>query len=887
MRGNEIRRRFLDFFKERGHLIQPSAPLLIDDPALLFTIAGMVPLKAFFLGKKRPPAPRLVSCQVCFRTNDLEKVGQTPYHHTLFEMLGNFSLGDYFKEEACEWGWEFVTKELGLEKENLWITIFREDDETYQIWKKIGIPSSKILKKGEEDNFWSLAEVGPCGPDTEIFFDRGQSFSCGRINCEPGCGCSRWIELWNLVFMQFNRDKAGRLSPLPSKNIDTGMGLERTASVLQGVEDDYQTDLFSPILDWLKNLLPQKVHEKKSFRTICDHLRALIFLLGEEILPSNVGRGYVVRRILRRAHRLGRRLGLEDPFLYQGVTTVVKLMEEPYPHLKKKQGQITSVIKAEEENFRDTLSRGMRILDTLIGNLKAKGKKLIPPRDVFRLYDTYGFPIELTEEIAGEEGLSINREEYNKLLTEQRERSRKITIGDMVKVREDVNVAATRASRVGDKIFQKLKLKYKLDPAKIFEGYKRLELDTTLVGIIKRGVEVENIGQGEEGELILTSTPFYPEGGGQIGDQGLIFTSNSQAEVVDTQKMNEELILHRVKMLKGMLKEGEKVVAQVDKERRRAISRAHTATHLLQAVLREILGTTVKQSGSLVDEDRLRFDFTYFSAVTEDELRKITLLLNEKIREVLPVTVEETTLDEAHKRGAIALFEPKYKERVRLVSMGEFSKEVCGGTHLSNLGEIGLMKIISETSIASGVRRIEALVGERALKWGQEKENLLRTIATKLGASENRILARLQEKEERLRNQDKQLKRWQERSINLEMTKMLEGAQEIGKVKVVSGKWDNLPAEMLRETAEKLKAKLKKGIVVLASVTPNKAFLVAASTQESLSADKIIREVSRLAGGSGGGRWDFAQGGTSQPSKVSSALEKLPLIVNQLLPKNR
>ncbi len=887
MTGDEVRRRFLDFFKERGHLIQPSAPLSIDDPALLFTIAGMVPLKAFFLGKKRPPAPRLVSCQVCFRTNDLEKVGQAPYHHTLFEMLGNFSLGDYFKEEACEWGWEFVTKELGLEKENLWITIFREDDETYQIWKKIGIPSSKILKKGEEDNFWSLAEVGPCGPDTEIFYDRGQSFSCGRINCEPGCGCSRWIELWNLVFMQFNRDKVGRLSPLPSKNIDTGMGLERTTSVLQGVEDDYQTDLFSPILDWLKNLLPPKIHEKKSFRTICDHLRALIFLLGEEILPSNVGRGYVVRRILRRAHRLGRRLGLEDPFLYQGVTTVVKLMEEPYPHLKKKQDQITSVIKAEEENFRDTLSRGMRILDTLIGNLKAKGKKLIPPPDVFRLYDTYGFPIELTEEIAGEEGLIINREEYDKLLTEQRERSRKITIGDMVKVRGDVNVAATRTSKVEDKIFQKLKLKYKLDPARIFEGYKRLELDTTLVGIIKRGVEVENIGQAEEGELILASTPFYPEGGGQIGDQGLIFTSHSQAEVVDTQKMNEELILHRVKMVKGMLKKGEKVVAQVDKERRKAISRAHTATHLLQAVLREILGTTVKQSGSLVNEDRLRFDFTYFSAVTEDELRKITILLNEKIREVLPVTVEETTLDEAHKRGALALFEPKYKERVRLVSMGEFSKEVCGGTHLSNLGEIGLMKIISETSIASGVRRIEALVGERALKWGQEKENLLRTIATKLGASEKEILTRLQEKEERLQNQNKQLKRWQERSINLEMTKMLEGAQEMGKVKVVSGKWDNLPAEMLRETAEKLKAKLKKGVVVLASVTPNKAFLVAASTQESLSADKIIREVSRLAGGSGGGRWDFAQGGTSQPSKVSSALEKLPLIVNQLLPQNR
>lgn len=874
MTGNEIRRRFLDFFKERGHLIQPSAPLSIDDPALLFIIAGMVPFKAFFLGKKRPPASRLASCQVCFRTNDLEKVGQTPHHHTLFEMLGNFSLGDYFKEEACEWGWEFVTKELGLKEKNLWITIFREDEETHRIWKKIGIAPSKILKKGEEDNFWSLGEVGLCGPDTEIFFDRGQSFGCARSDCEPGCGCSRWVELWNLVFMQFNRDKLGRFSPLPSKNIDTGMGLERTASVLQGVEDDYQTDLFSPILDWLKNLLPEKIYEEKSFRTICDHLRALTFLLGEEILPSNVGRGYVVRRILRRAHRLGRKLGLEDPFLYQGVSTVVKLMEEPYPHLKKKQGQIASVIKAEEENFRDTLSRGMRILDALIGNLKAKGKKLIPPRDVFRLYDTYGFPIELTAEIALEEGLAIDKKATELLLAEQKKWGRE----DFRKKRQDMRqfTASTHLTR----------LKEQMGRVE-FKGYEALRLETTLVGIIKKKSLAKELNQGEEGELILKSTPFYPEGGGQIGDQGLIFTSNSRAQVVDTQKMDEELILHRVKMLKGTLKKGEEVVAEVDKERRKAISRAHTATHLLQAVLREILGTTVKQSGSLVDEDRLRFDFTYFSAITRHELRKITLLLNEKIREVLPVMVEETTLDEAHQRGAIALFEPKYEERVRLVNIGEFSKEVCGGTHLSNLGEIGLMKIISETSIASGVRRIEALVGEKALKQGEEKENLLKTIATKLGTSEDGILTRLQEKEERLQNQDRELKKWQEKSVNLKITKMLEEAEEIGGVKVVSGKWDNLSAEMLREVAEKLKAKLKKGIVVLASVSPNKAFLVAASTQESLSADKIIREVSRLAGGSGGGRWDFAQGGTSESLKVSPALEKLSLIVSQLLHKNR
>ena len=884
MTGNEIREKFLDFFKQRGHLIRPSAPLSGDDPTLLFTIAGMVPLKAFFLGEKKPPASRLASCQLCFRTNDLNRVGQTSYHHTLFEMLGNFSLGDYFKEDACQWGWEFVTKELGLSENRIWITIFKEDDETYQIWRKIGVPASRILRKDEEENFWALAEVGPCGPDTEIFFDRGKEWGCPKTNCLPGCNnCSRWVEIGTLVFMQFNRNKEGNLSPLPSKNIDTGMGLERTAFVLQGVESVYDTDLFSPILHWLKGILPENREKERGLKVISDHLRALTFLLGEGILPSNVGKGYVVRRVLRRAYRSGRRLGLEDTFLHKGVPVVIKIMEEPYPHLKKREGEIISVIKAEEENFQATLSRGMEILEAIISDLKQKNKRLISSQDVFRLYDTYGFPLELTEEIAQEEGLKIDKKEYNILLTEQRERGRKRTIEvkEMVKVGDSAKVAITGASRVGEEIIERLKQKYNLDAAKIFQGYEELKLDTTLVGILKEGMEVEKIAQGEEGKLILVSTPFYPEGGGQVGDKGKIFTSGSCAEVLDTQRMSGGLILHRVKMLKGELKKENRVVAEVDGKRRKAIARAHTATHLLQAALRKILGKIVKQSGSLVEEDRFRFDFTYFSPLTRPQLKKITSLLNEKIRENLSVTIKEMSLDEAQRKGAIALFEPKYKEKVRVVSIGEFSREVCGGTHLSGSGEIGVIQITSESGVASGIRRIEALLGEKALVWLEEKEELLQKIAAVLETQENAILPLIKEKNEKLESQAEELKRWQKRSV--EMENLIRKASQIGSVKIIREKWDNLSAEVLRETAEKLKDRLKEGVVVLASVVGNKAFLVAASTQKNLPANKIIKEVCQVAGGSGGGRWDFAQGGTSSLEKIDEALKEVPLIVERLL----
>ncbi len=886
MTGNKIREEFLDFFKQRGHLVQPSAPLSIDDPTLLFTIAGMVPLKAFFLGEKKPPASRLASCQLCFRTNDLDRVGQTSCHHTLFEMLGNFSLGDYFKKEACQWSWEFVVKELGLSQHRIWITVFREDDETYQIWKKIGIPPSKLLRKGEEENFWSLGEVGPCGPDTEIFFDRGGEYGCSGMNCLPGCNnCSRWVEIWNLVFMQFNRDKEGKLSPLPSKNIDTGMGLERVASVLQGVESDYDTDLFSPILTWLRNMLPESRKEEKSLRVIADHLRALTFLLGEGILPSNTGRGYVVRRILRRACRFGRKLKLRDTFLSEGVPIIIGMMEEPYPHLKNMQKRIVFLVQVEEQSFRTTLDRGIPIARGVFRRTK-KGNKMVTGADVLILSDTYGMPAEVIEDMAREEGLKIDKKEFNRLLAKQKERSRKrtleINVNEMVKIGDKVNVATTDLSGVAGEILEKLKLEHSQDTAQIFQGYQELKVNTTLIGIIKEGKEVVNTKKGEA-ELILLSTPFYPEGGGQIGDRGKIFNETGCAEVLDTQRIDDRIILHRVRMLRGEFEKASSVVAEVDKKRRKAIARAHTATHLLQAALREILGETVKQSGSLVGEDKLRFDFSYFSPLSDEQLEKTTSLINGTIRENLSVTVKEMSLKEAQEKGAMALFEAKYKEKVRVITIAKFSQEVCGGTHLSSTGEIGILRIISESSIASGIRRIEALVGEKALDSIEKKESLLRRIGEALETGESTILTRIEEKNQKLQEQQEQMKEWQKRLAEVEMENLMQQASRVGDIKVVTGECQNLSPEILRQTAEKLKTKLEKGIVVLASIAQEKAFLVVACNQKELPADKIIKEVCRIAGGSGGGRWDFAQGGTSLPHKIDQALKEVPLIIERIL----
>lgn len=873
MQGDEIRQRFLDFFKKKGHLYRPSAPLAVEDPDLLFTIAGMVPFKAFFLGLETPPASRITSCQLCFRTNDLERVGETSYHHTFFEMLGNFSFGDYFKKEACEWGLEFVTKELDIDLGRLWITIFEDDEQTFSIWRKLGIPAERIKKRGAEDNFWAAAEVGPCGPDTEIFFDRGEKMGCKNRICQPGCNyCSRWVELWNLVFMQYNKDESGKLTPLPSQNVDTGMGLERVATVLQNAADDYHTDLFFPVYRWIKNISPLEKQDEKSLRVISDHLRGLVFLLAEGILPSNTGRGYVVRRVLRRAFRYGRKLGLTRPFLYTGVPIVIKMMEKPYPHLKEKEEKITQWIKGEEESFQDTLVRGLSILENLISQCKMRGKKTIPGKDIFKMYDTYGFPLELTREIAFEEGLNVDEEGFLSLMQRQREKSR------MVSGKKEIVFASSSTLP----FLKELERKYFTEKKQIFVGYEKSFATTILLAIIRNSKLVQQVREGEEVDFIFSPTPFYPQGGGQVGDTGKVLSGQNEAVVVDTQKKGA-LILHKVRIVRGTFKQGDRIEAQVNTKRREAIARSHTATHLLQAALRRILGDEVKQSGSLVEDDRLRFDFTFPSGIGEEVLKKVCLMVNEKVRENLPVKVEKISLEEARKRGALALFEEKYEDEVRMVEIGDFSREVCGGTHLSHTGRMGIFQIVSESGIAAGVRRIEAITGERALSWLMDKKDTLQKLARALEVSEEEVLDKFKEREREISYLKDKLQKLQRIYIEVTIKDLIKKAIQIENIKVCTAELKEISPPALRDLAERTRDKLGEAVVGLACTDKGKAFIVVTSSLKELSANRLIKEIASLAQGSGGGRWDFAQGGTSHPNKVSQALQRLPEIIRRII----
>lgn len=871
MQGDKIRSKFLDFFKKKDHFVHPSAPLATEQEGLLFTIAGMVPFKAFFLGEKEPPASRIVSCQLCLRTNDLETVGQTSYHHTFFEMLGNFSFGDYFKKEACEWGLDFVTGDLGIPGDRLWVTIFREDEETASIWEKLGFSPSRIVRKGEEENFWAAAEVGPCGPDSEIFFDRGEEMGCEN-GCEPGCNrCSRWVEIWNLVFMQYNRDSSGKLSPLPNKNVDTGMGLERVATVLQGVVDDFHTDLFLPLYNWVKQSSPVSTCDEKALRVISDHLRGLTFLLEEGILPSNAGRGYVVRRILRRAFRYGKKIGLEQPFLYRGVPVIADMMGKFYPNIEKKQEGIAKIIKKEEESFQTTLSRGLSILDNEIRKLKTGGEKVLPGKMAFKMYDTYGFPLGLTQDIAFEAGLSLDEEGFTRCMEEQRKKARASFI--------------SRGYKEYEPSFIK-EIEKECPPGQggVFTGYEKLTLEAALLLIIKNNHAVENIAQEEEADIVLSETPFYPEGGGQIPDTGEIITHRAKGRVLDVQKKGN-LILHHIEILQGELKKGDRIKMQVDEGRRLSIARSHTATHLLQAALRNILGEGVRQSGSLVEEERLRFDFTHPSAVEGKDLKEVSILVNQKIREGISVETKQMSLEQAQRVGAIALFEERYKGKVRVVKIGNFSKEVCGGTHLSQTGQLGLFQITSETGVAAGVRRIEALCGQRALLWLMGKKEELGKIANFLSTSEHMIVSQLQEREKETAHLKMRLDKMQDSLLESKLQEIAFRAENIEGVRVCAGSLQDVSSEALRQAAERLRDRLGEAVVALACSDKKKAFIVVTSARKDLPANRLIKKVSSLTEGSGGGRWDFAQGGTSHPEKLDKALGSLSEIVRKMVEK--
>ncbi len=855
--GNELREIFLQFFEKKGHKRVPSSSLIpAKDPTLLFTNAGMVQFKDYFLGLEKPPFKRAVSCQKCMRAggkhNDLENVGKTGRHHTFFEMLGNFSFGDYFKKEAIEYAWEFVTEVLKLPKERLYVSVFREDEEAFKIWRDyIRIPEDRIFLLDEKDNFWAMGDVGPCGPCSEIYYDRGEEFACGE-NCGIGkCDCDRYLEIWNLVFMQFERKEDGTLEKLSKPSIDTGMGLERIASVVQGVPSNYETDLLYPLVEFGAKVSgkPYRKDPKvdTSLRVIADHLRAMVFLISDGVLPSNEGRGYVLRRIIRRASRHGRLLGIKRPFLFEGVEEVVKIMKFAYPELEDSKDFVVKVVKAEEERFQKTLEKGMFVLQEIVERLKSSGKDLIPGEEVFKLYDTYGFPVDFILETANDENMKVDLDSFNKLLEEQRKRGRLSWKGKgMVSVSDEIAELEKEC------------------PSK-FVGYSELETNAKVVGIVKDGKLVSRATEGEKVLLILDKTPFYAEKGGQVGDTGRIVGSEGICEVNDTQNLTGSLISHHCIVKKGRITVGDTVRAIVDGERRRSIARAHSATHLLHKALKEVLGDHVRQAGSLVMPDFLRFDFTHFSQVSREELEKVENLVYEWILANYPVETYETSYEKAIEEGAIALFDEKYGEVVRVVKIGDVSKELCGGTHVSRSGDIGLFKIVSESSVASGTRRIEAVVGKKSLELLRGKEETLRSLSEIFQVQEGQLVKKAEQIVEELERTQKEVQKLQKKLATSELDALVRSAESINGIKVLTAKLEGIVGKELVEVADSARNKLgDNSAVLLIGTKGEKAGIVVAISKnltDRFDAVELLNRSASKVGGRGGGRKDLAQGG--------------------------
>ena len=854
--SHEIRSLFLDFFEKRGHTKVKSAPIVPEsDPSLLFVNAGMVPFKNVFLGVEKRPYKRAVSCQKCLRVsgkhNDLEQVGYTSRHHTFFEMLGNFSFGDYFKEEAIRFGWEFVREVLKLPEEKIYVSVYEKDEDAYRIWlEEIGIPESRIWRLGEEDNFWQMGDTGPCGPSSEIYIDRGEEYE----------GEERYLEIWNLVFMQYERDKEGNLTPLPKPNIDTGMGLERIASVLQKTHTNYEIDLIKPLIEFGESVAGVRYGNARdtdvALRVIADHLRALTFAISDGVLPSNEGRGYVIRRILRRALRFGYRLGIEEPFLHRGIEVVVDLMKEPYPELEMSAGFVKGVVKSEEERFIRTLRTGIQAVEEMIKNALENGRNYIDGADVFRAYDTYGFPVDLIDEIARERGLSVDLEGFRREMELQRERARKHFKVDAKEV---------------DPLYEHLREIGKISE---FVGYDHLEVETELIAILKGGEIVSEIGEGESAELVLRRTPFYPEGGGQIGDSGVVESADALFVVEDTKKPVEGVIVHRGRLKKGRLRSGDRVIARVDQARRRDIMRNHTATHLLHSALRNVLGEHVRQAGSLVADRYLRFDFTHFAQLSDEEIREVERLINQKIMENQPVEVKEMDYQSAIRSGAIAIFEEKYGDKVRVISAGDFSRELCGGTHVSRTGDIGYFRIVSEGSVASGVRRIVALTGRWAVESARGDRELISALAGELACREEEIVNKVEELKERLKDKEREIERLREEMILESLDKNVH-REEVGEFTLFWGVLRDVPQSNLRNLADILRHKTGRDVVFLASDRDGKLSTVVAVSKgisDSVKADELIKEAGRAIGGGGGGRRDMAQGGGTDLGSIEHAV---------------
>jgi len=874
MTSNEIRKAFLNYFEKKGHRVVRSSSLIPqNDPTLLFTNAGMVQFKSVFLGEEVREYRRAVSSQKCVRAggkhNDLENVGRTSRHHTFFEMLGNFSFGDYFKKEAIEWAWELVINEFKLPKERIWITIYLEDEEAFNFWRKIGIPENRIVRMGEKDNFWAMGDTGPCGPCSEIVFDQGEGVGCGRADCHVGCDCDRFLELWNLVFMQFNRDKEGRLHPLSKPCIDTGMGLERISAILQGVKSNYDTDLFKPIFEKIEDIsgISYGSDPKRdiSMRVIADHSRASTFLINDGVLPSNEGRGYVLRRIMRRAMRHGRMLGIGEPFLYLISASVIEVMKEAYPELRETEDFISKVIRNEEERFQETLDSGLKILREEMETLKKTNKKVFPGEIAFRLYDTFGFPLDLSSEILQEEGLIIDEEGFQAQMIQQRQKSKQAWQG----------IGEGRIKDVYRKLYTEgLRTK--------FLGYEQLQSESKILKLIKGNEIVSFANQEDEIEVITESTPFYGEAGGQVGDRGLIFHEAFTLEVFDTIKPFEDFIVHIGRIKRGFIREGMEVTLKVDRDRRKAIALNHTATHLLQAVLREVLGEHVHQAGSLVSPERLRFDFTHFAPLSREDLYKIESFINRKIRENLEVVTTIMNVEEALRMGAMALFGEKYGEKVRVVMISDFSIELCGGTHTSRTGDIGIFKIQNETGVASGVRRIEAITGEAAYNFIKQEERELEQIAQTLKASQGEVFQKVERLLERQKELERELSSYKDRLAHQELIELLSHVKEIRGVKVLSAKVDGKDPKRMRDFVDQLKQKIGSGIILLGGQNDNKVSLVMGVTLDltnRFNASDLIKKIALHIGGTGGGRPDFAQAGGSDIHKLEEALKSIENLI--------
>ncbi len=870
MTGNELRESFLEFFRRRGHTIKPSYPLVPpDDPSLLFTSAGMVQFKREFLGEIPLKFTRAATCQKCFRTSDIDNVGKTARHHTFFEMLGNFSFGDYFKEESIAWGWEYVTEELGLQKDRLWVSIFRDDKEAFEIWKRL-IRSDRIVRMGEEDNFWTMGPTGPCGPCSEIYYDYGPEFGCGRPGCGVGCDCDRYVEIWNHVFTQFDRKEDGALEPLPKKNIDTGMGVERAAAVLQGTHSNFDTDLFRPIIEYTASLTgidPKDAVEQ--YRIIADHVRGLTFLVADGVLPSNEGRGYVERRILRRAFQRGRDLGLNGPFLYRIVGAVVDTYKDAYPELEAKREHVSKVVKTEEERFNETLAQGLVLIEDIMENLRQSGKKRISGGQLFRLYDTYGFPVELTEEMAASKGFELDKEGFESEMEKQRERAR----------------AAFSGYETRGETRQYSELAHKLPPTK-FVGYQELEVEAKVMAIIAQGEPVETAKAEAEIEVVLDITPFYAEAGGQVGDKGILQAGELAAHVSGTREPVEGLRTHTVHLVRGELHVGQTVLAKVDESLRRDTAAHHSGTHLLQSALKEVLGDHVYQAGSLVAPDRFRFDYAHFTAPDRRQLRRIEALVNHRIRENIPVETEILPYEEAQSRGAVALFGEKYGDEVRVVKMGDVSMELCGGTHVHASGDIGLFLIVSESSVAAGVRRIEAVCGSSAYRRARESEDILAEAESALNVAREQIVERIHQMIDERKKAEKELARLKGALAADRTDDMLAKAVDVDGVKVLAARLDDHDAPHLRQTADSLKAKLKSAVVVIGGVSEGKVILIAGVTKDltnRIHAGELVKDVARIVGGGGGGRPDMAQAGGKDVAKLMDALEQVPGLVGRMI----